>query len=158
MPTWFTDDPDFVPPPSETRAVLTVLSETLDADELVGLVGMAPDRRWERGAKADPAGRYSGIQIRARLPDDAEPSAILSDLLERLEPITRNVTALVLDERVRVQIGLAHHIENWNPGFSFSADQLERLAELGAGLELDIYTYPGPADPPESWPPHETRR
>jgi hypothetical protein len=72
--------------------------------------------------------------------DSATPADHLTDLLLRIEPIVATLRALIDDERIAsVRVWVVHHLPNWNPGFSISSDQLRRLDQIGAGLEIDVY-------------------
>jgi uncharacterized protein DUF4279 len=141
VPTYFVDDLDaFSPPPTNSTAHLTILSETLSGIALADLLGIRPDGRWDRGEKPHARGKFAGCSVGSRLPDTASPDAHLADLLDRLDPVASNVRALVADHRVfSVRLWVYHRIANWNPGLSFAAPLLERISSMGTGLELDIY-------------------
>jgi hypothetical protein len=142
MPTWFVDDPkqSFTPPPARSSASLVILSEELSGKELTELVGLPADEQWNRGDRAHAPGRFAGYMLGSRLAESATPAEHLTDLLDRIGPNAARVRAIVADGRISsVRVWLGHHIPNWNPGLSLSAEHLTRLDKLGAGLEIDIY-------------------
>ena len=105
------------------------------------LSSVDPDATWERGEKKHAAGRYSGVRFESRLPSDASPSDHLSDLLTRLDPVAAQINSICHDERINPRLWLSLHINNWNPGRASRTSTLQRLAVLGSGREIDIYTY-----------------
>lgn len=147
MPTWFVDDPTqpFVPPPTRSNAHLTVLSEQLTATELTRLLGMSPDETWERGSRPHVPGRFAGVSVRSRLAGTAQPDEHLSDVLSRLEPAVQHIQKLCSDPRVAsARLWVSYHIANWNPGLTLSPTQVELVAQLGTGIEFDIYVLEEP--------------
>lgn len=148
MPTWFTDPETFVPPPARSSATLVVLSEFLSASALTGMLGAPADDHWERGDLPHARGRFAGYKLGSRLAPTASPGDHLTDLLVRLMPIQPRLRALVDDDRVSVRLWIGHHIPNWNPGLSLSAEQVRMLDALGTGLELDIYVVGEDEDDP----------
>ena len=113
------------------------------------MVGLPPQERWDRGDHSYAPGRFAGYKLGSRLAESATPAEHLTDLLDQIEPIADRVCALVGDDRIAsVRVWLGHHIPNWNPGLSLSAEHLMRLDKLGAGLEIDIYVTEVPDQPP----------
>jgi hypothetical protein len=141
VPTWFVDDPEtFTPPTGRASAHLTVLSEHVSGQELSDIVGLPADELWNRGDLPHARGKFSGYKLSSRLSETSPPGDHLTDLLDRIEPVAPRIRGLLGDQRISsVRLWLVHHIPNWNPGFSISAEQLRRLDELGVGLEIDAY-------------------
>jgi hypothetical protein len=151
VPIYFMDDPNapIVPAVARSYAHLTVLSETLSAAEMAQIIGIDPDESWERGEKRGGAARFGGISVASRLPREAAPGEHLSDLLSLLAPIADRVRELARDDRILgPRLWIFHHIANQNPGLTLSAEQVSELAQLGTGLELDIYAYEDSSDIP----------
>jgi uncharacterized protein DUF4279 len=154
VPIWFVEDPDtFTPPPTRSSASLVVLSEELDSSQLATLVGLAADESWERGERPHAPGRFSGYRLRSELPESASPAGHLTELLRRLAPVALRVGALTRDSRVVVQIWLSHHIANFNPGLSLTADHIAALDSLGTGVEIDVYVEEEPGSPSDRGEP-----
>lgn len=131
-------------------AELVILSKVEPADRLAEIVGLPPDRSWNRGDPKKTRGlveQFSGITYRSRLPRTADVSDHLEDVLSRLDPVKRRIAAL--SRRLARQEGRADAIRVWltqltsetSPGYDFSPAQLARIVEMGAwlGVSVDVY-------------------
>jgi hypothetical protein len=92
--------------------------------------------------------RTHGWAVESTLDEDASVNEHLAALLTRLSPATEALRAIASTEGITCKLWLVEHIENWNPGMSLSAKELEAVARTGAELDIDIYVYePGELAP-----------
>lgn len=147
MPTYFVDDLEsFKLPSARSSAHLTILSEIVSGRDLTNMVGLPPDEQWDRGERPNAPGRFSGYQVDSRLDESESPAEHLRDLLSRIEPIANQLRGLVTGGRISsTRVWLVHRLPNWNPGLSIPAELIERLNEIGTGIEIDIYVTDPPA-------------
>jgi hypothetical protein len=125
---------------ARSLASLIILSEQMDAEELVNLIGLSPDELDQRGADAGAVGRAkrrfsvwrvdSGIE--GRTPDDD-----LRAVLRRVEGITSRIAAAARDPRI-------HSVSLWvwsdDPDFALAVTPAEivGIASLGASLKVKV--------------------
>ena len=145
------DDSDDVADVRELSvAPLTVLSTSLAPSDLRELVGLAPDGTWRIGDKPGAAKRFNGYVVRSRLSWERQARAHLDDLIERLDAV--RVRRLVADARIEsVRLWLVTYTTRENPAISLSPTEVDALAELGVGLDIDIYVGESWFDGEEGW-------
>jgi hypothetical protein len=123
-----------------TRVTLGIYGVDLDPDEISALLGCSPThahRRGDlrpRGVPPWPKGAWL-LSVEGKSP--TEPEELLNQLLEKLpmDPaVWRNLRA-----RFTVQLGFGLFLDAWNRGFDLSPATLERVSQLGASLDFNIY-------------------
>jgi hypothetical protein len=126
--------------PQEARAHLTVYSETSSAEELVGRIGLAPDRMWNRGDLNEHGRAYetTAISYEVDRSSDASPSEQLGELLKRVRPLVEQLRAEG-DAGNMVRLKLAVFEDTDNIMFTLGAAVLREVGSLGIDLEFDIY-------------------
>jgi len=122
-------------------ASLVILAERMSAAELRELIGLEPDRSWDRGDVVGRTGRgrrqhtgwcidAAGIGLR--------PEAAIAELLDRVSIVNEQFRAATADLRV-----LSVILWVWPEGrecvVDLKPDHLMEIARLGASLVIDIY-------------------
>ncbi len=143
------EDGSYVEPVKTSRVSLVVLSDELRPQQITAALGLQPDEWALRGElESHPPGRWKRSRphphhtwkLASRLPESAEPEAHLADVLDRLGSAADRVADLKSDLRIHsVRLWLFLQIDNENPGIGLDATLLSRLAELGTGLDIDVY-------------------
>jgi hypothetical protein len=121
-------------------ASLVVLADGMSAAELRGLIGLEPDRSWDRGDVVGSTGRgrrqHTGWCIDAAGPG-LLPEAAVAELLRRSRIVNEQFRMVIADPRV-----LSVVLWVW-PGrecvVDLEPDRLMEIARLGASLAIDIY-------------------
>jgi hypothetical protein len=134
-----------------------ILSDELLPDQITDRLGIRPSRAWLRG-DLNVGGvplRHNGWELHSDIPATLPAEEHLENLLARLTPISAALASLQQDpEVVSVALWLKRAGDNWNPGLSLSPGQVEALATLRTGLEVDIYVDESreSSDPPATQP------
>jgi hypothetical protein len=124
----------------ETRVTLGVHGDDLDPDEVTRLLGCAPSCSHRRGDPRPrnippwPRGAWV-LSVEGKAP--VEPDHLISAVLDRL-PVDPAVWES-LRSRFDVRLGFGLFQDAWNRGFGLSSQVLRRVAEMGLGLDFDIY-------------------
>jgi hypothetical protein len=125
----------------DTSAALVVLSEKLSAGELRAMIGLDPERSWERG---DPIGRsgranqrFSGWSLEVG-PGKETAEWQISLLLDRTHQVMDRIASAAQDPRVD---SVALWV--WSAGLRFGIELppslMTDIARLGATLKIDVY-------------------
>jgi len=148
MPTYFSSSRGtYVPANSSTRVHLTLLSETLSPAEISMRLGVKGDQQWKQGSSIRKGSRarhkFNGWAMESAAAPEAPVAEHVNDLLTRLTPRADRLRDLITDGTalLSAKLWIAHHLENWNPGFDLSPRQLSEIASLGVELCVDIYVY-----------------
>jgi uncharacterized protein DUF4279 len=130
---------------SSTSTTFRIIHPNLAPDEITDLLGMSPDIAHQRGDSSDteqstvvfPEGVWG---LRARTTEEARPEDQLRELLTRLEG--HEIVLKQLKWRgYRLDFFVGVFEIDGNTGLEVSADTLRRIGELGADLDLDLYSY-----------------
>jgi Domain of unknown function (DUF4279) len=136
-------------PIKSSRASLAILSPTLSVDEIVRAVALIPDWSAEKGTpipgEAGNRHRYTAVAFESHLDAEADPAAHIDDLLSRVMPAKKAISALADATRAPgargVPVRLSLYVESSRRmlGIDVSANQLAAMRELGAhfGVEVD---------------------
>jgi hypothetical protein len=128
---------------------LRVFGDDLDPDVVSALLGAKPTSECRKG-DIHRGKRYDQIEKQGKwlLALDHVPGVPLDDLINRLLDRVTNELAVwrELDERFRVDLFCGLQLELWNRGLVRSPGTLQRVAERGLKLGLDIY-YIGDSEP-----------
>lgn len=124
----------------ETHVTIGVHGDDLDPDEVTRILGCAPSRSHRRGGPRPrnlppwPRGAWL-LSVEGKAP--VGPEQLVSALLDRLPSDPAVWESLRSRFDVRLGFGLFQGV--WNRGFGLSAQVLRRIAEMGLGLDFDIY-------------------
>jgi hypothetical protein len=151
MPTYLSSGDTYVPA-NHDAVRLTILSKQLSPAEITLRLGLKPDMSWKLGERPKPSARHAykshGWIIGSGLSRQSSVAEHIEALLLKLEPAATAVRAVSLEAEVTSTLWVVQHLENWNPGMSFSHVQLTAIAQLGVELAIDIYVYePGDLAP-----------
>ena len=154
MPTYFESDRGtYIPANREARANVTILSEELPPAEISRVLGIEADESWRKGdlvghGRTGRRRSNHGWRVISPLGDQASTTEHLQAVIGRLSPAAAQLRTLSSRDGIDAKLWLVEHIENWNPGFWLSPDQLAALADLGIGVSIDVYVYePGELAP-----------
>lgn len=131
-------------PIDEVNVTLALYSEKLEPQEISRALGVEPTRAHRRGEHPRPNSppAPSGAWLLTARGRDAEPAqAVIDRLLKQLPEDPAVWRDLRMRHDIQVRFGL--HMTGWNKGFSISLKQVAHIAELGASMEFDIYSYGG---------------
>ena len=123
-------------------ASLRLFGEDLDPDAITLMLGAAPTIACRKGdvtrrkvtTRVEPLGKWL-------LSIDHQTGSTLETLINALlDRVTSNLTVWKeLTSRFRVDLFCGLNMESWNRGLSFTPWTLNRIAERGLVLGLDIY-------------------
>lgn len=134
--------------PGSLVASITVFGESVDPDEITGLVGAPPDRSHRVGDLVSPnrnsvsthrRGLWS-ISTEGRLDASAHLSDHIRDLLERVTGDAGVWSVLAARHSTRVFVGWFMH--RGNEGAHVESDVLMELGRLSLQLDFDLYSAP----------------
>ena len=122
-----------------SRLTLGIHGEDLEPDEISRLLGCAPSSSHRRGDPRQsgppwPSGAWL-LSVEAKSPTG--PEELVHLLLSRLP--TDETLWSDLQSRFRVQMSFGIFTQRWNRGFELSAEALQRIQSIGAGVGFDIY-------------------
>jgi hypothetical protein len=130
---------------AEIAVSLTLRSPDLDPEQITGVTGLAPTKTWRVGEPIREGlllrHKQSGWSIASGLPHSQELEDHVEALLRRLGSGWR---ALVdLGRRYDAEVDCAVYCYGGvRPAIHLSEEQLHRLAELNAALDIDLYILP----------------
>ena len=129
-------------PIDEVNVTLALYSEELEPEEVSRALSVEPTSAHRRGES--PGSRsppyLSGAWLLTEHGRDAEPAeAIIDRLLKQLPEDPAVWRDLRIRHKIQFRFGL--HMTGWNKGLSIPLKQVTRIADLGASMEFDIYTY-----------------
>lgn len=128
-------------PVDSARATLAVYGQDLDPAKITVVAGVEPSHAHRKGDRISPrtdAVRNQGAWLlRIAVEKPKEPEEALIELLDSLPSDGVFWTNLIEVYEVRLSIGLS--LQEWNRGFTLSADIVRRVAVLGISLDFDIY-------------------
>lgn len=122
-------------------AALVIHATEMSAPELRGLVGLEPDRSWDRG---DPVGStrrgrrpFTGWRIDVG-PGDETPGFMVRSLLDRVRDVAHRIRNLAGDPRVHA-VSLWVWSEDCEFALELPPERLGEIANLGASLKVKVY-------------------
>jgi len=128
---------------TEISASLVILAPWPEVEKVLSVVGVVPDYTWRQG---DAAGQslikqsQDGCRILSTLPTSCSLSEHIEDILRRISPDLKNL--LISAER-SVKLAASVNIFGYDrPPFQVGVASVKKLAELGASIDVDIYTFP----------------
>jgi hypothetical protein len=127
----------------EYYADLSIQSDTLTSEEITSILGMSGDRTWVKGSLIPPgnASRYPhhGWVIRTSSSEE-DVEEHVNSLLERLETVKNKVRQI--SEQADVLLGCVMKRTYCNPSLILGTKVLAAIADMGAGLWVDVYVFP----------------
>jgi len=118
---------------------LRILSIFKTPEELTRSIGLECERSWHIGDKRgktqikEPS---NGWMITSGMGEAASLEEHVKALADRIAPVATQIAALEKDASIEVSCAIyAEH----PPALSFSASCIQQLANIGAGLDIDLY-------------------
>jgi len=134
---------------ARARVALSIVSETLSADDITLATGVDPTDAWSVGDEWTRPGRNPSRRTFTRwtlCPEGHQPGEFedkLTRLLDLTQEAAPRIRTLADTCDVSVTVGYRGYAEQmW--GVPIGREDLSRLAALGAGLDIDLYAG-GPA-------------
>lgn len=133
----------------ENDVKLIIFSDDFDADTVTERVGLMPTESLVKGSVKliGPIGKEARIPIRhhawilrSSKPKSVSIDAHLANIFEQIAPYTNAIKKLVETTTCEAELSIGQYYYHCNPGFHFTTEHLNKLAEIGAELDLDVYT------------------
>lgn len=126
----------------ESGATLCIYGESLDPDELTGILKTKPTCAFKKGHKRRPGAKPSKhgawlLEVRGEAPKG--PQELIQELLMHL-PSDVSIWQYI-NEKYKTRISVGIHFFSWNRGFSINPELLGMVANLGLELDFDLYSY-----------------
>lgn len=124
-----------------SRVYFVAWGKECDPEAISRATGIAPTKTWRIGdIRQERTGKTHldcGWRLDADNTDGREVETQISSLLEALWPVHEYLTALT--PRCEMQFSIVVHCRESAPPVYLSTAQMQRIAQLGAGLDIDIY-------------------
>src|SRR5262249_33144452 len=107
-----------------------------------------PSRTWIAGERVGPTIRKyesNGWALESQLLTEMNPEAHLQELFRRIPDQIVHQLRLVTSEW-KIQFSLVLEMQDETPPFNLRVDTLQRIASLGASLDVDMYLTGGDAE------------
>jgi hypothetical protein len=146
MPSSFSTAKDLQDAESTDRshAVLSVESPTLTPEQIAEASGVQPDVAWHEGQVIPGSARqrtasFNRWEIRSPLDQTHQPEEHVEALLKSVQGHEEAFRRLSAECDITLQVVVEHRDPDSNLGHRLEGDLLQRLAALGASLDLDEY-------------------
>lgn len=120
-----------------------IIRGEIHPEDITRLIGIVPDRTWHKGTPIpySPSGRFpdSGWQLSTERNEERDVLVVLEPLIGRIESRRSEIKQLRERDSVRVYISIVVELEPVAPAFYVNATLLQRLANLGVDLDIDLY-------------------
>jgi hypothetical protein len=123
----------------ESIVRLKILSHAYTPDCITAMLGVKCDKEWRAGdtrKHTTIVESANGWVLHSSLPRTADMDAHIDLLLQVLEPVKESIRRLSATETVELSIVIYSPSP---PALRFDASIVARIAELGAGLDVDLY-------------------
>jgi hypothetical protein len=123
----------------ETIVRLKILSHTRPPEGITAMVGLQCDKCWHSGdtrKHTTIVEKDNGWILHSGLPKTADLDTQIRALLDALEPAKGTIRDLSMTETVELSVVM---YTPSLPALSFDATTIARMAELGAGMDIDLY-------------------
>jgi hypothetical protein len=122
---------------------LGIQSDVLTSEQISSISGIPCDNGWAKGATMPPkhTARYPhyGWVIKTSLPEEATIEDHVQSLLRRLE-LARGKIRQISDQ-AEVLVSCVIETTEVNPSFVLDPKVVASIAEMGAGLRVDVYAW-----------------
>lgn len=111
-----------------------------EPEQVTAILGVKPNHSWRRG---DPVGnrgetrQSSTWSITAAPSESIDAEEYVLSLLDRLPPTLNGLAAI--STRWEAHFSVTIFAGNLSPGFYVTPPTLQRMAALGAALDVDVY-------------------
>lgn len=123
----------------ETIVRLKIVSRTRTPEMITAAIGLQCDKGWHTGdtrTHTTIIEKDNGWVLHSGLPRAGDLDAHLKALLDALEPAKEFIQELSVTELVEVSIVI---YSSSIPALNVDAASLARIADVGAGLDIDLY-------------------
>lgn len=123
----------------ETIVRLKILSHTHLPETITARLGVQCDKWWRAGdtrMHTTIVEKDNGWVLHSGLPRTADLDAHIKSLLDALEPVKETIRVLSTTETVELSVAIYSPSV---PALSFNTSAIARIAEFGAGLDIDLY-------------------
>ena len=126
-------------------------SRTLSSAQLIEMIGIDPEERWDRGERPGRVGERACVRYVSAPPRRANVRDHVSALLDRLAPAAPGLRAVggAPGVEVTLSIGLFINEPQWQVegdsvrvrglGVSLKPDEIAAISAMGAAFDVDIY-------------------
>jgi hypothetical protein len=115
---------------------------TRDPTEITAIAGIEASKTWRAGDPIERSVRKydgNGWRVSALVPVTVVEEGV-AELLDRLRPHWAKLCELSVESRV--ELGVVIYADSEMPSIHFRSDQIQRLAELSAKIDVDVYCLP----------------
>ena len=136
---------------ADVRVYVRIISEKLTASEITARLNRSPTRTWSMGEarfKRNPKGRKHADHAWMFEPQEGVPGTVeekLGVLLDAMGSLSDQVT--LLTSCCDVEVVVVYSAWGGDPqfgGIQIASEAVDRLAALGARLDVDLYAYGPP--------------
>ncbi len=127
---------------NELRASLRVLGFPGEPERITAKLGLAPSMAWLAGESLGPnrqPRKTNGWEVEILGRDGEEPDAVIERLLEVVAG--REAAVRELSAAATVELVVVVYAYEYMPGVSFSQAVVERLAQMGCAIDIDLYHF-----------------
>lgn len=139
---------------SEVSVSLTLTGIDLEPEKITEEIGIKPSEIWRKGELVDPRAiiRYkengwrllSPLENSNRIADPNDLEILTRSLLEKLQPVWDNVVKTC--SQYYTELNCVIYVSDQVPAIHFDADILEKLQQLNAAIDVDLYVLPEPEE------------
>ena len=126
---------------ADMRSYLVIWGEQCDPEEITRVTGITPTKTWRAGdVRYAKTGRlHTDCGWRLDAPSDIPPAidAHLDALLDLVAGALVQLKAL--SSSCEIQINVVVHCREGAPEMNIRPDHIQRLAAIGAGIDIDLY-------------------
>jgi hypothetical protein len=126
----------------ETIVRLKIISGTRSPEMITEAIGLQCDKWWHYGDKREHTiivEKNNGWVLHSGLPRTASLDEHIDALWRILEPVKAKIRCLASTELVELSCVI---YSSFSPALYFECSVINRLAELGAGMDIDLYRLP----------------
>src|SRR5947207_9065115 len=132
--------------PVSTRisAALTLTGSGYDPDEITQQVGVTPTDTWRLGERIQNTAlrhKHDGWSFSTGLQESFDLSQQVRTLLDQLQPYFAALTNCCRRWSLEAEIECVIYAEGQIPAIHFDPDDVKRIAELGAEIDVDLYVF-----------------
>jgi hypothetical protein len=131
---------------SEVSISLNIIGEDLDPDSITEKIGIEPSSIWRKGELIDPRAilRYkeNGWGMSSPLKNSNDLEDLTRSLLEKLSGCWDKLTEIC--SNYYTELSCVIYVSDGVPAIHFEADILEKLNQLNAAIDVDLYVLTKP--------------